>query len=239
MTATPSSPTVGGLTLSNRFVRAEHASGCERFPVPGRAVVVNAGVTPLHSDEVPRRPIPALSSTILVNSALERASSALVFRVADGDLSAIVHEPGWNRYADLVAADDPDFPPDTALWQGPRDSLGLVGFDPGLVLCGEASGPRQFEVTVNLWFAPAGTDCVIHTGHDFIEVHSQLSGTGRMQKFRTRNPATLYEDVVMGPGYTTPIPFCGLLSDGTFTYPWHQYRADTDCVWLAVEYHPR
>ncbi|MDX3376575.1 hypothetical protein PV390_19455 [Streptomyces sp. ME02-6991-2A] len=26
-------------------------------------------------------------------------------------------------------------------------------------------------------------------------------------------------------------------ADGSFQYPWHQYRADTDCVWLAVEYH--
>jgi hypothetical protein len=23
-----------------------------------------------------------------------------------------------------------------------------------------------------------------------------------------------------------------------FIYPWHQYYADTDCIWLAIEYHP-
>jgi hypothetical protein len=41
----------------------------------------------------------------------------------------------------------------------------------------------------------------------------------------------------MGPGYTTPDPFCGTAPDGTFDYPWHQYRAESDCVWLAIEYH--
>jgi hypothetical protein len=59
-----------------------------------------------------------------------------------------------------------------------------------------------------------------------------------MQKFRENDITTLYQDIVMGPGYTTPDPFCCVTDGSTFHYPWHQYYSDTDCIWLAVEYHP-
>lgn len=91
---------------------------------------------------------------------------------------------------------------------------------------------------MNLWFAPAGTDCGLHDRHPFLEVHTQVQGTGRMQTFRAEDHATLRQDVLMSPGHTHD-PFCDLGPDGAFRYPWHQYRADTDSLWLAVEYHAR
>jgi hypothetical protein len=42
----------------------------------------------------------------------------------------------------------------------------------------------------------------------------------------------------MSPGYSTPVPFCDVVAPGRYVYPWHQYYADTDCIWMAVEYHP-
>jgi len=91
---------------------------------------------------------------------------------------------------------------------------------------------------LNLWFCPGKTDCVIHTGHPFLEVHTQIYGTGRMQKFRKRDAATLYEDVVMSPGVTHD-PFMKVASSTEWVYPWHRYYADTDCIWLAIELHTR
>jgi hypothetical protein len=64
-----------------------------------------------------------------------------------------------------------------------------------------------------------------------------VHGLGRIQKFTAQDHGTLYEDLRMSPGYTTPDPFCDIAPDGSYRYPWHQYYADTDCVWLAVEYH--
>jgi len=93
-------------------------------------------------------------------------------------------------------------------------------------------------IKVNLWFAPSQTNCFIHNKHDFIEIHSQIYGHGRMQKFKAQDYAKLYEDILMSPGYTTPLPFCRIEDNSKFVYPWHQYYADTDCVWLAIEYHP-
>ena len=84
---------------------------------------------------------------------------------------------------------------------------------------------------MNFWFAAAGTDCGIHNEHDFLEIHTQIWGTGHMQKFHQRSADTLYQDILMTPGFTHK-PFC---SDD-LRYPWHRYYSDTDCIWLAVEF---
>ncbi|MCC8249804.1 hypothetical protein [Saccharothrix luteola] len=226
----------------NRFVSGEYVRAARDLPVEGRAIVVNTGTRPAWTSLEPRRPLPAFSSTILVDTTVSWAESLVVLKVDDeaGPTAEIVDEPEWVRLGDVVGehiGPGTPFPVDTPLWKGPQDVLDVVEFDPGQALGGGPSGPRAFELRANLWFAPAGTDCGIHVLHDFIEVHTQVVGVGRMQKFRDQDHATLVEDVVMGEGYTTPVPFCGRTDEGGFVYPWHQYRADTDCVWLALEYH--
>jgi hypothetical protein len=58
-----------------------------------------------------------------------------------------------------------------------------------------------------------------------------------MQKFRTPDHQTLFDDIVMSPG-TTVSPFCNASSASPpFHYPWHRYYADTDCIWAAIELH--
>jgi hypothetical protein len=96
---------------------------------------------------------------------------------------------------------------------------------------------RKFSVQVNLWFAPAHTNCFIHNQHNFMEIHTQVFGNGRMQKFHKQDYSTIYEDIQMSPGYTTAQPFCNLDDDSKYIYPWHQYYADNDCIWMAIEYH--
>lgn len=88
-----------------------------------------------------------------------------------------------------------------------------------------------------MW-SPGDTDCFIHNEHPFLEVHTQIHGLGRMQKFHERDADTLYEDVLMPIGYSHD-PFCRVTGRNEWTYPWHRYYAQTDSVWLAVELHPR
>lgn len=82
----------------------------------------------------------------------------------------------------------------------------------------------------NLWFARSGTSCGIHNEHAFKEVHTQIYGIGRMQKFKNKSPESIYNEVYMPPGFTHK-PFYS--TDNV--YPYHQYYADTDCLWLAIE----
>lgn len=46
---------------------------------------------------------------------------------------------------------------------------------------------RIGNLEFNLWYAHAGTHCGIHNQHDFPEVHTQIYGIGRMQKFHVNH----------------------------------------------------
>ncbi|MFE2261036.1 hypothetical protein [Streptomyces griseosporeus] len=239
------------LDLGGGHVAAAVVRDAREHRIDGRAIVVNCGTRDAYVAEPPRRPIPPLTSTIVEDTTVAEAGLLLVLRTGDedaADIAGITRAPGWARLGALLGERIADGPGTTGglpfdaripLWRGPQETVGRVAFDPAHLLREAPAAGREesFEVRVNLWFAPAGTDCFIHNRHDFIEVHTQVAGRGRMQKFRRQDHGTLYQDLPMSPGYTTPEPFCSLGSDGAFVYPWHQYRADTDCVWLAVEYH--
>lgn len=232
------------LNFTGRHVRATLVRNAEDYLVHGTAIVVNVGARPARLSESPRKSITPLTSTILRDTRIDRADTLVLLRTdLDAPVADIVRDPGWSLLGDLLpdtpAGEAPAFPRDTPLWKSPQDDGGTVSFIPGRVLKeSQLPGPiRQFEIKLNLWFAPAGTDCFIHNQHDFIEVHTQVHGLGRMQKFTAHDHDTLYEDLRMSPGYTTPDPFCASGPGGSYVYPWHQYYADTDCVWLAVEYH--
>ena len=99
---------------------------------------------------------------------------------------------------------------------------------------------KNHRLKVNIWYCPSRTDCAIHCVHqkplDFLEVHTQIYGVGRMQKFHTDQFETRYEDTVMGPGMTHQ-PYASLNEKGEYIYPWHQYYGDSECIWMANEFH--
>ena len=119
------------------------------------------------------------------------------------------------------------------------DPVGTVLEDP-LTFTGQSSertSLREFEVRLKCWWSPNNTDCFFHNEHPFLEVHTQIHGHGRMQKFRERDALTLYEETHMVPGFTHEA-FCTCARDGAWTYPWHRYFTDLESIWLAVELHP-
>jgi hypothetical protein len=234
---------VSPLRSSGQFIDATYVRRPHDHPVKGLAVVVNPNPSPVYLAESPQALVPPFSSTVLVDSQIAAADSVLIFRVTDqAGIAGIVHEPGWSLLGDQLAGDGDvtggkPFPLDTPLWRGPQDDLGSIRLDPAAAIGEPGSGEvLPFDVKVNLWFAPAGTDCFIHNQHDFLETHTQISGSGRMQKFSRQDHDAIYEDVQMVPGRMHS-PFCRIGDDGGFLYPWHQYHADSACVWLAVEYH--
>jgi hypothetical protein len=230
--ARPCADTGVALRLAGDLVDAHWVRGVEQLSIHERTIVVNVHQEPVVIDESPRRFIPGFGSTILCNTRLARVGSVVLLRIRE-PAATVTATDGWRRFAELAE----DFPAEIPLWRGPAAQLGDVEFDPGVVL-GEKTGPmtpRRFDVRVNLWFAPAGTDCGIHNEHGFLETHTQIHGIGRMQKFTSQEHTAIYQDVILAEG-NTHLPFC-TTARGGFDYPWHQYHADSDCVWLAVEYH--
>jgi hypothetical protein len=75
----------------------------------------------------------------------------------------------------------------------------------------------------------AGTKGRIHRIHELYEQHTQIIGSGVMQKYKEESFDTVFETAHMMPGYTH-YPFY----DSNKQYPWHTFVADTESVWLAL-----
>jgi hypothetical protein len=101
-----------------------------------------------------------LSSTILKETHIEQASSLILLEVREAtNIGNIILEPGWDLYGNIIgtlasknSTNDLPYPKNTPLWRSSQDSVGLIEFDPSVIL-GQATTPkekRRFLVKVNL-----------------------------------------------------------------------------------------
>lgn len=76
--------------------------------------------------------------------------------------------------------------------------------------------------------APSGP----HRDHDrnFDEVHAQIRGFGKMQKFVENDTSTFYQEFIMAPGIVHDKFY-----DENGNYPWHQYHSLTPCIYCPIE----
>lgn len=223
------------LSFSNDWIEAVLVTAVREMPLEN-SIVVNLSTTPLRYTVGSNKGIIApWRSTVLRDCTLNTAERAALLHIRER-----TNLGGVALYWDWYGRRAPQFPRGTPLYISPQDDLGDVELDP-LAWSGMtapvANTPRRCRLKLNLWYTPEETDCGIHTGHKFLEVHTQLLGTGHMQKFRENKVDTLYEDVLMPPGFTHE-PFFTVDPNGSFAYPWHRYYADTDCIWMASELHP-
>ena len=225
------------LAFSSDRLRAFVTLGNGPLLLKGQAIVVNANANVMNVEGWKREPLPSMSSIQLQDVVVD-ASPNLLLLSPSADLRPkdIIKDPNWTQFC---GGDQR-----VNLWSSPRDTIGEVLLNTAALSHAADESPsstahyERFSVVANLWFAPAGTDCLIHREHSFIEIHSQIVGVGHMQKFHSQNHASLYAAVALAPGATTERPFCVVNNEGAFIYPWHQYFAESDCIWLAIEYHP-
>lgn len=228
------------IEFSGKYLRALWLTDTNSHYLENRTIVVNLGTEKAIISAPPEKALPPRASTTLKEISIKNADSLLLIEITnETNIGGIVLEQGWHQLGAISA-----FPKDVPLWKSPQCSLGTVQFDPyfvtGLSSQPQSSKLRKYQVKVNLWFAPAKTNCAIHNHHmnpEFLEVHTQIYGVGRMQKFHSDNFNSLYQDIILGPG-ETHIPFASIDQQGAFIYPWHQYYSDTDCIWMANEFHP-
>jgi hypothetical protein len=228
------------LRFSEKYLKATWLTNVENYYIENQTLMINLGNENAAIIAPPNKFVLPRTSTILKGVGVKGGDSLLFIEILNQtDIGGIVLDPQWHLLGELI-----DFPKDVPLWTSARSDVGTIAFDPYFVT-GASSRPhdcnlRKYDVTVNLWFAPEKTNCLIHHTHttpELLEVHTQIYGTGRMQKFHTDDATSLYQETIMCPGYTH-CPFAGIGEDGAFIYPWHQYYADTDCIWAAVEFHP-
>lgn len=223
------------LAFADDFIYAELVEQPRDFAVAD-AIVVNLSAQPLVTGVDHPAIVPAWKSTWLKGGVIRTGERAALLKVRRKTNLGGAALRGWDWLGNRIRS----FPRDTPLYISRFDHAGRVKTDPR-VFTNEIAQPQnlqEFDLRLNLWWSPGDTDCFIHNEHPFLEVHTQIHGLGRMQKFHQRDEATLYEDVLMPVGYSHD-PFCRVTGANEWTYPWHRYYADTDSVWLAIELHPR
>ena len=127
---------------------------------------------------------------------MKSADSLILLETVDAtNIGNIILEDGWSLYGDLIKDSlntaDPaakPFPLNTPLWRSLQDSLGVFRINPYAMTGQSTVTPVEaaYLIKTNLSFAPSGTNCFIHNQHDFIEIHTQIFGHGRMQKFKAK-----------------------------------------------------
>src|SRR5271154_126746 len=222
------------LAFSDPFIEATLVENARDFTVES-GVTINLDHEPMQIGGRVPGVIPAWKSTTLRNGRIKAAKRVAVLRVRnETNLGGIVFGK-WDWFGNRFAK----FPRTAPLYISQYDEIGEIKEDP-LVFTNQSSTPhalQSYRMRLNLWWSPTGTDCYMHNEHPFLEIHTQIYGSGRIQKFRERNEATLYEEITMAPGYTHD-PFVRLAPSGTPEYPWHRYFSDSDAIWLAIELHP-
>ncbi len=221
------------LVFADKHMSAVLYENVQDLEVDG--IVVNLTPKTIEARGIVDAPIFPWRSTILKGGTIIEADRIAVFKIQETENLGGVMFRGWTWFGDIYAG----FPRETPLYMSEIDSIGTVKEDP-FVFTREHPVPekeQEFELKLKCWWAPGQTDCFIHNEHPFLEVHTQIMGDGKMQKFRENDAATMYEDVDMSPGYSHEA-FCKVTGENEWTYPYHRYFTETESIWLAVELHP-
>lgn len=222
------------LAFSDQFVQAQMVENAVDFAVDS-GVVINLSHEPLIVADTVPSVVPAWKSTILRNGVIAKAERAVIIDVRNNTNIGGIVFGDWDWFGNRFAK----FPRTTPLYISKYDTVGEVRADPFVFSNGrkDVRDADRYSMRLNLWWAPAETDCYIHNEHPFLEIHTQIFGTGRIQLFRERSDKSLYREITMAPGYTHD-PFVNVTQQRAWEYPWHRYYSDSDAIWLAIELHP-
>lgn len=180
--------------------------------------------------------IPRWKSTTLRGGTIVEAERVSVVNIPDPTNLGGVCLGEWEWLGKRMA----EFPRTTPLFISPYDIVGQVTVNPWKF--SNHPDPRDdmidYDIRLNLWWAPQKTDCGVHNTHSFLELHTQIHGNGKIQVFRDSAGEEMYRELSAAPGDTHE-PLVRVTGPTTYTYPWHRGWTEDDCVWMAIELHPR
>ncbi|TGQ04773.1 MULTISPECIES: hypothetical protein [unclassified Mesorhizobium] len=222
------------LSFDGKYIQASLVETVRDYDANGvvtnlsnEAMIVDGGVSGV---------VPPWKSTILRGGTIARAERVSIVDVPDAtNLGGIMFD-GWDWFGNRLT----EFPRTTPLFISKHDVVGQVALNPWRF--SNHPEPRDetvhYDIQLNLWWAPAKTDAVIHNTHSFLEIHTQIFGLGRIQIFHDQAGENLYREISTAPGDTHD-PIVRVADTRHYTYPWHRGWTDEDCVWMAIELHPK
>lgn len=201
------------LDFAAPFFRVEYLENEAEYFIKEKSLVFNFSTEDGQNVFVKGIPVLPLKGTIVQNVAITHVRQALVVKNYDKD------------------ADKPEF------WTAIKATWPTLFQVSGLERHRGIPYYKSPQVTVggrriNFCYAEAMSPSGKHKTHipDFDEVHAQILGFGKMQKFTKDNDETFYQEVIMAPGIVHD-KFYNKNGD----YPWHQYYSITDCVYMPIE----
>lgn len=221
------------LAFDGTFVNAHMVYEARDYRTTG--VVTNLSDKPMVIAGTPISVVPPWRSTVLSEAVIISAACASVVHVPDDVNLGGVTLDGWKWLGETV----PEFPRKTPLYISPKDVVTSVTLNPWILSNNPSPKDevQDYNIQLNLWWAPARTDAAIHNEHSFIELHTQIFGHGRIQLFKDKAGTDMYREISASPGDTHD-PIVWVVDKKTFVYPWHRGWTDTDAIWMAIEFHP-
>ena len=222
------------LSFDGKFVRAHLVENVRDYAANG--VVTNLSNQAMIVDGDVPGVIPPWKSTILRGGTIAQAERVSIVDVPDPTNLGGVMFDGWDWFGNRMA----EFPRTTPLFISRHDVVGEVTLNPWRF----SNHPEpldeteRYDIQLNLWWAPAGTDAGIHNTHSFLEIHTQIFGLGRIQIFKDQAGTELYREISAAPGDTHD-PIVRVTGRRSYIYPWHRGWTDEDCIWMAIELHPK
>ena len=195
------------LRFSEPFYTMKFIDDQQLYEIDDLSIVINLGEKEIL---VKGLPLGRLKSTIVKNVALPDIERAIVVEGYEPKAPA----------GDLFAETQKQ-------WPLMHEITGLERFK-GIPV---RRSPKETADIIDLYLFSVGalTNDGLHKQHDHMEVHTQLLGYGKMQKFEENNYDTLYQEEILAPGAIHE-PFY----DQEYTYPWHQYQSITDSIYLYI-----
>ena len=195
------------LQFSEPFYKIKWIDNEMQYKIDNTSIVINLGERGIR---VKDKPLVYLKSTIVRNLIVKDIHRALV-----------IEDYERNRnHAELFAEIQKRWP---LMYE-------LTGQDRFKGIPVRRSPKEKIDtIELCLFCVDAMTNVGLHKQHSHREVHTQLLGYGKMQKFEDNNYETLYQEEVLAPGYTHE-PFYTEEN----VYPWHQYQSISDSIYIYV-----
>ena len=207
---------VQNLDFAQPFFQVAYVEGEAEYRAEGRCLVFNLAErsqVPLYIRGIPVLP---LKGTVVENVTVEHIGRALIVRDYD---SLCLDDPQVARqikqtWKSLYVCSGMERHKGIPYYKSPKVR---IGGDTEINFC-----------FVSEPMAPSGP----HRDHDrdFDEVHAQIRGFGKMQKFEENDVSTFYQESFLAPGIVHEKFY-----DSQGRYPWHQYHSITPCIYMPIE----
>ena len=206
------------LKLAEPFFTVKLLTGEDRYAISGKTILLNLSEQAI---QIRTQELGHLQSAVVANTdVIGLQHAVLIERFSDHDCDEALFAAVKQEWPSAFEVRQEERLRGVEHYMSPKVWIGNFGF----TMYHSGSVPLNVGLHKDHAFCPVP---------GFREVHTQITGFGKMQQCREKDVNTLYLEEPMAPG-TTHRP----MYDDQGNYPWHQFETITPSIFLAVEMLP-